>query len=52
MNIISKNEQIQEMCDPKKYDIIDFVSVQQHVEGAGEPISIENFRRHKKPTGY
>lgn len=36
------------MCDPKQYDIIDFVSVQGHVEGAGEPISVENFRRHKK----
>lgn len=36
------------MCDPKQYDIIDFVSVQDHVEGAGESISTENFRRHKK----
>lgn len=35
------------MCDPKQYDIIDFVSVQHHIEGAGGPISIENFRRHK-----
>lgn len=40
------------MRDPKQYVIIDFVSVQHHIEGAGEPISIENFRRHKKPTGY
>lgn len=36
------------MRDPKQDDLIDFVSVQHHVEGAGEPISIEYFRRHKK----